>query len=135
MKSISPRHFSAVISSNRTVHFILKPTEEGISDPEMLPPPVKVRTNLDLLPGRLTMHLYENKISYNNRFLQRFIHKNILDKDTCNWIINKAEEYCINKKDSTDLLLNEVIYYFNSNELIDQKLNIRDDFKIKKLKM
>ena len=45
------------------------------------------------------------------------------------------EEYRINKKDSTDLLLNEVIYYFNSNELIDQKLNIRDDFKIKKLKI
>ncbi len=45
------------------------------------------------------------------------------------------EEYCINKKDGTDLLLNEVIYYFNSNELIDQKLNIKDDFKIKKLKI
>ncbi len=49
----------------RTIHYLLKPTEEGTGDFEQLPPPFKVKIipNLDLIPGRLTLHMYENKIS------------------------------------------------------------------------
>ena len=46
-----------------TIHYLLKPTEEGTADLERLPPPINLATNLDLLPGRLTLHMYENKIS------------------------------------------------------------------------
>ncbi|WGE81007.1 AAA family ATPase [Actinobacillus equuli subsp. haemolyticus] len=53
-----------IISSPRTIHFLLKPTEEGISNPwERLPPAVDLTENLSLIPGRLTIHKYENKIS------------------------------------------------------------------------
>jgi cellulose biosynthesis protein BcsQ len=36
--------------SPRTIHYLLKPTEDGTRD-------------LDLIPGRLTLHMYENKIA------------------------------------------------------------------------
>ena len=46
-----------------TIHYLLKRTEDGTADLEKLPPPINLATNLDLLPGRLTLHMYENKIS------------------------------------------------------------------------
>jgi cellulose biosynthesis protein BcsQ len=46
-----------------TIHYLLKPTEDGAADLESLAPPITLATNLDLLPGRLTLHMYENKIS------------------------------------------------------------------------
>jgi len=47
----------------RSIHFLLKPTEEGLSDPERLPPPIKLDNNLHLIPGRLSLHKYENKLA------------------------------------------------------------------------
>ncbi|WP_426769390.1 ParA family protein [Pseudomonas aeruginosa] len=47
----------------RTVHYLLAPTQEGTADLETLPPPVELARDLHLIPGRLTMHLYEDKIS------------------------------------------------------------------------
>lgn len=55
--------FKALNDRPHTIHYLLKPTEEGISDVDRLPPPINLATNLDLLPGRLTLHMYENKIS------------------------------------------------------------------------
>ncbi|MDD5320449.1 MAG: AAA family ATPase [Methylococcales bacterium] len=52
-----------LFESPRTTHFLLKSVEDGISDYEELPPPYSVTNNLDLIPSRLTLFMYENKIS------------------------------------------------------------------------
>lgn len=55
--------YEKFLNSPRTIHFLLKPTEDGQGALPNLPPPVNVRNNLDLIPGRLTIHKFENKIS------------------------------------------------------------------------
>jgi cellulose biosynthesis protein BcsQ len=56
-------HFDDVLASPRSVHFVLKPTEDGTAELPSLPPPFTLAPNLHLLPGRLTLHLYEDKIA------------------------------------------------------------------------
>ena len=55
--------FNNILKETRTIHFLLKPTEEGITDFDRLPPLVKINDNLKMLPGRLSLHMFENKIS------------------------------------------------------------------------
>lgn len=55
--------FQEVISKPRTIHYLLKPTEEGTGELDKLPPVLHIRENLDLIPGRLTLYTYEHKIS------------------------------------------------------------------------
>lgn len=57
-----PQDFESLVSSPRSVHFILKPTEDGTAELEDLPPPVTLGKNVSLLPGRLTLHLFEAKV-------------------------------------------------------------------------
>lgn len=45
-----------IINSPRSIHFILKPAEDGISEPTNLPPAFSIGNNIDLLPGRLSLH-------------------------------------------------------------------------------
>ena len=52
-----------IANSTRSIHFILKPTEDGLSEPITLPPPYRIEQNIDLLPGRLSLHKYENRIA------------------------------------------------------------------------
>lgn len=52
-----------IIHTPRSIHFILKPAEDGISEPVTMPPPHSIGENIDLLPGRLSLHKYENKIA------------------------------------------------------------------------
>ena len=59
----SKEAFSQLVSTARTIHFLLKPTEDGVTDVEFLSPPIALATNLDLIPGRLSMHLFEDKLS------------------------------------------------------------------------
>jgi cellulose biosynthesis protein BcsQ len=61
--SQSQATFQSFLATPRSLHFLLKPTEEGTGDIGVLPPPVKLTNSLDLLPGRLTLHLYEEKIA------------------------------------------------------------------------
>jgi cellulose biosynthesis protein BcsQ len=61
--SMSQNAFAEMLSTPRSLHFILKPTEEGTGDIEVLPPPMKLSSSLDIVPGRLTLHLYEEKIA------------------------------------------------------------------------
>ena len=61
--SMSQAEFSAIVASPRSLHFNLKPTEEGTGDLDSLPPPVRLSSSLDIVPGRLTLHLYEDKIA------------------------------------------------------------------------
>ena len=55
--------FDALTQATRTIHFLLKPTEDGVTDVELLAKPHPLGNKLDLIPGRLSMHLYEDKIS------------------------------------------------------------------------
>lgn len=56
-------HNPEIFNSPRSIHFILKPTEDGISEPQNISPPYSIGSNIDLLPGRLSLHKYENKIA------------------------------------------------------------------------
>jgi len=63
VKSIPAEDFKKFLEKPRTIHFLLKPTEDGQGELENIPPPVHLRPNLDLIPGRLTIHKFESKIS------------------------------------------------------------------------
>lgn len=54
--------FSWLVTNPRSLHFLLKPTEDGTAEPEALPPPIRIANNLDLIAGRLTLHLFEAKV-------------------------------------------------------------------------
>jgi cellulose biosynthesis protein BcsQ len=58
-----PVNFELMLTYPRSVHFVLKPSEDGTAELPRLPPPFELANGLHLLPGRLTLHLYEDKIS------------------------------------------------------------------------
>lgn len=58
-----PAAFAEMLKGLRSVHFVLKPSEDGTAEIPRLPPPVQLADALHLLPGRLTLHLYEDKIA------------------------------------------------------------------------
>ena len=62
-KKLSEKEYTDIIDQPRSIHFLLKPTEEGTGDHENLPPPVFLNDNLHIIPGRLTLHLYEEKVA------------------------------------------------------------------------
>lgn len=59
----SAQDFSSLSSSVRSVHFSLKPIEDGTEELKTLPPPARLKDNLDIVPGRLTLHTYESKVA------------------------------------------------------------------------
>lgn len=59
--STNPKH--NLFDNPRSVHFLLKPVEEGFSDFETLPPAKQLFSNVFILPGRLSLHKFESKIS------------------------------------------------------------------------
>jgi cellulose biosynthesis protein BcsQ len=62
-KVVKVDEFKKLLNEPRTMHFLLKPTEEGTAELESLPPPITLSQNLDLIPGRLTLHMFEEQIS------------------------------------------------------------------------
>lgn len=60
---INNDQFDSFHSQNHSIHYILKPIEDGESDEKKLSSPVALEKNLDLIPGRLTLHLFENKLA------------------------------------------------------------------------
>ncbi|HED4183082.1 MULTISPECIES: ParA family protein [Enterobacterales] len=60
---LSAKQFEDIANKPRSLHYILQPTQEGTGEHEVLPPPVTLRENLDIIPGRLTLHLYEEKVA------------------------------------------------------------------------
>ncbi|ELA8172109.1 AAA family ATPase [Vibrio parahaemolyticus] len=62
-RKLSDSEYQSLITEPRSIHFLLKPTEEGTGDHETLPPPVALNSNLHIIPGRLTLHLYEEKVA------------------------------------------------------------------------
>lgn len=62
-EKLTTKQFGELISQTRSVHFLLKPVEDGAADLPSLPPPRPLADNLDLIPGRLTMHLFEDAVA------------------------------------------------------------------------
>lgn len=70
-KNSPSEDFELLCSSPRSVHFLLKPAEEGTGELEVLPPPYSLAQNLDLLPGRLTLHMFEEMVA--RRWSEAFV--------------------------------------------------------------
>lgn len=92
-KSKSVNNYENLIKEPRTIHFLLKPSEDGFSELETLPPPIQIKENLSLIPGRLTIHQYESKIA--ERWSGAYM-GDPLSIRTITKIRNLAETYCNN---------------------------------------
>ena len=55
--------FEGIARDIRSIHFLLKPTEDGADPPESLAKPLELLDNLGMIPGRLSIHTYEDKIA------------------------------------------------------------------------
>lgn len=55
--------FKTITNKVRSVHFNLKPIEDGTEELKILPPPAILKPNLHLIPGRLTLHMFESKVA------------------------------------------------------------------------
>ena len=62
-KKMSGDEFKKFQIKVHSIHYLLKPVEDGVSDENILCEPAHLRENLDLIPGRLTLHMFENKLS------------------------------------------------------------------------
>jgi cellulose biosynthesis protein BcsQ len=62
LKGKSSDELKEINTRPRTIHYLLKPTEEGTGEIDTLPPPFPLANNLDLIPGRLSLHMYEEAI-------------------------------------------------------------------------
>ena len=60
---LTNEQFEHFHKQNHSIHYLLKPIEDGESDEKFLSSPVHLSENLDLIPGRLTLHLFENKLA------------------------------------------------------------------------
>lgn len=59
----NPEEFSSIIEKTRSIHFLLKPAEDGVNDIKNLPPAKCIGDNVYMIPGRLSIHQFENRIS------------------------------------------------------------------------
>ena len=71
-ESEGSENMKTINSHFHSIHYLLKPTEDGITDfaNESLPPVISIAPNLDLIPGRLTISQYESFIS--NRWAEAY---------------------------------------------------------------
>ncbi len=60
---LTEKQFKSMSMKPRSIHFILKPTEDGAAEPPDDAPPIEIAPGLHLIPGRLSMHMYEDKIA------------------------------------------------------------------------
>jgi cellulose biosynthesis protein BcsQ len=61
--STTKQDFQRLVGTPRSAHFLLKPTEDGTSDFDEYPPPKWLDSNLALITGRLSLHMYEDRIA------------------------------------------------------------------------
>jgi cellulose biosynthesis protein BcsQ len=62
-KSANDVEINELNSNVRSLHYLLKPTIDGEGEHLKAPPAFRVTQNLHLIPGRLSLHEYEEKIS------------------------------------------------------------------------
>lgn len=77
-------------TSVRSLHYILQPTIDGVGEHDRLPPPHKISSTLHLIPGRLSLHEFEEKIS--SRWSDAYRGDSLAIR-TVTRIRNLAEEY------------------------------------------
>jgi cellulose biosynthesis protein BcsQ len=70
-KNVTPKQFDELCGSPRTIHFLLKPAEEGTGELDRSPPVLSLGPNLGLIPGRLTLHMFEEAVA--RRWSEAFI--------------------------------------------------------------
>jgi len=58
-----PDQFHRIVTDVRSIHFLLKPTEDGTDDPSCLSKPFPLHANLGMIPGRLSIHTFEDTIA------------------------------------------------------------------------
>ncbi len=56
------KEYEEMFDETRSIHYLLKPAEDGVES-DTLSKPFSLNSNLGIVPGRLTMHLFEDKIS------------------------------------------------------------------------
>lgn len=61
--SVGVEEFARIANESRSIHFVLKPVQDGSAGLDFLVPPIRIAENFDLIPGRPTMYGYENIIS------------------------------------------------------------------------
>lgn len=52
-----------IMKNPRSIHFLLKPAEDGVTEFTRFPPTIPLNENLYLIPGRLSIHKYENALA------------------------------------------------------------------------
>lgn len=62
-REIHPTKLDELAKEPRSIHFLLKPAEDGVDSLNELPPLIEVSENLWLLPGRLSLHQYEGRLA------------------------------------------------------------------------
>jgi cellulose biosynthesis protein BcsQ len=91
---MSAKAFEEFCEEPRTIHFALKPTEEGTGELEHLPPPIALTENLHLIPGRLTLHMFEEALA--RRWSEAYVGQPLALRtlsEIRRLIIQYAEEY------------------------------------------
>lgn len=61
--NVTPEQYKSFLDEPRSIHFLLKPTEDGTGELDRLTSPIPLHANLDLIPGRLTVHMFEERIA------------------------------------------------------------------------
>lgn len=61
--NMDAQEFIDMSTKVRSIHFLLKPTEDGTNDPDQTSLPLSLHPNLGLIPGRLSIYMFENKIA------------------------------------------------------------------------
>ena len=93
--NLSEIDFERLLKSHRSSHFLLKPTEDGTGELPQLSVPISLHKNLDLIPGRLSLHMYEDKIA--SRWSDAFLGDPLAVRT-----ITKIRSLCRNYSDTRD---------------------------------
>jgi cellulose biosynthesis protein BcsQ len=63
VQKTTPADVTVIAGGHRSIHFLLKATEDGTGEIDTLATPVELHPNLGLIPGRLTVHMFEERIA------------------------------------------------------------------------
>ncbi len=62
-RAVSPSGLASIAVDQRSIHYLLKPTEDGTGESITLGTPIQVHANLGIIPGRLTLHMFEERLA------------------------------------------------------------------------
>ncbi|MEB8474954.1 ParA family protein, partial [Acidithiobacillus ferriphilus] len=52
-----------ILKKPRSIHFLLQPIIDGVDNYSSMPPPHSIRKNLSIIPGRLSLYMFEDTVS------------------------------------------------------------------------